>query len=147
MIQDRPDVATRCLSIHAAEHGRPGRHRRRFTGVTTVKAGVYDPVLHSGFLAQGVEPAAKAAGSAFEGVKQEEGGTCYTVGDTRFVVPLVQAVQDLHAEVTWPKVQRQANQTRDEQLAAQVKRPALLPGAATPATRQAVSAGRWRINE
>ncbi|GAB3697681.1 hypothetical protein GCM10027592_22050 [Spirosoma flavus] len=58
-----------------------------------------DKVRHSGFIAQDVESAAKAVGYDFEGVKQEENGKYYTVGYTLFVVPLVQAVKELNAEV------------------------------------------------
>lgn len=57
-----------------------------------------DKTLHSGFLAQDVEQAAKEVGYDFEGVRQEEGGKYYTLGYTLFVMPLVQAVKDLNAE-------------------------------------------------
>lgn len=107
-----------------------------------VKAGVQDPVLHSGFLAQEVEAAAKAAGYNFEGVKQEEGGKYYTVGYTLFVVPLVQAVKDLHAEVIGLKARLDASQTSYQQLAEQVRRLEVLLEAGKPAARQPVSATR-----
>lgn len=58
-----------------------------------------DRVIHSGFLAQDVEAAAKAVGYDFEGVRQEEGGKYYTLGYTSFVIPLVQAVKELSTEI------------------------------------------------
>ncbi len=57
-----------------------------------------DRTIHSGFLAQDVEKAAKEVGYNFEGVRQEENGKYYTLGYTLFVMPLVQAVKDLDSE-------------------------------------------------
>ena len=73
-----------------------------------------DKVLHSGFLAQDVEVAAKAAGYNFEGVRREEGGKYYTVGYTLFVVPLVQAVKDLNAEVNQLKAELAASKEKEK---------------------------------
>ncbi|GAB4048006.1 tail fiber domain-containing protein [Spirosoma litoris] len=81
-----------------------------------------DTVLHSGFLAQDVEAAAKEVGYDFEGVRQEEGGRYYTLGYTLFVMPLVQAVKDLNAEVEKLKDKVLANEMAYKQLADQVKR-------------------------
>ena len=82
---------------------------------------VDDKIVHSGFLAQDVEAAARAVGYDFEGVRQEEGGKYYTVGYTLFVMPLVQAVKDLNAEVETLKAKVQASENAYSQLAAQVK--------------------------
>lgn len=64
-----------------------------------------DFTLHSGFIAQDVEAAAKAVGYNFEGVRQEENGKYYTVGYTLFVMPLVQAVKELSADVEQLKLE------------------------------------------
>ncbi|GAB3955449.1 hypothetical protein GCM10028805_43080 [Spirosoma harenae] len=80
-----------------------------------------DKILHSGFLAQDVEAAAKESGYNFDGVRKEEGGKYYTLGYTLFVVPLVQAVKDLNAEVEQLKEKVQAGETAYNQLATQVK--------------------------
>ncbi|WP_461115400.1 tail fiber domain-containing protein [Spirosoma jeollabukense] len=87
-----------------------------------------DKVLHSGFLAQDVEAAAQAVGYDFEGVRREEGGKYYTVGYTLFVIPLVQAVKDLNAEVNQLKAElaavkekEQANQARLDKLEALIQ--------------------------
>jgi hypothetical protein len=73
-----------------------------------------DKVLHSGFLAQDVEVAAKAVGYDFEGVVQQEGGKYYTLGYTLFVIPLVQAVKDLDAEVNQLKAELAAMKEKDK---------------------------------
>lgn len=87
-----------------------------------------DKALHSGFLAQDVEEAAKAVGYNFEGVRQEEGGKYYTVSYTLFVMPLVQAVKDLNAEVNQLKAElaevkekEQTNQARLDKLEALIQ--------------------------
>ena len=80
-----------------------------------------DKNVHSGFLAQDVEKAAKEVGYDFEGVRQEEGGKYYTIGYTLFVMPLVQAVKELNDEVNFLKAELQESKTAHEQLAAQVK--------------------------
>ena len=80
---------------------------------------IEDKVLHSGFLAQDVEAAAKMAGYNFEGVRQEEGGKYYTVGYTLFVIPLVQAVKDLHKEVN--ELKETINQLKSEVAALKEK--------------------------
>uniref|UniRef100_UPI003B3AD17F tail fiber domain-containing protein n=1 Tax=Spirosoma sp. TaxID=1899569 RepID=UPI003B3AD17F len=81
-----------------------------------------DPTLHSGFIAQEVEQAAKAAGYDFEGVRREEDGKYYTLGYTLFVVPLVQSVKELNAEVEELKAKLQESTTAYNQLSDQVKR-------------------------
>lgn len=86
--------------------------------LTTIRE---DTIRHSGFLAQDVEAAAKTVGYEFEGVRREEGGKYYTVGYSLFVVPLVQAVKDLNAEVKQLKAKVQADEMAYAQLAAQVK--------------------------
>lgn len=80
-----------------------------------------DKILHSGFLAQDVEAAAKSLGYEFEGVRQEEGGKYYTLGYTIFVMPLVQAVKDLSNEVESLKAKLQESTVSYTQLADQVK--------------------------
>ena len=80
-----------------------------------------DTIVHSGFLAQDVEAAAKAVDYNFEGVRREEGGKYYTLGYTLFVIPLVQAVKDLNAEIKALKTKIQAGETAYTQLADQVK--------------------------
>ena len=80
-----------------------------------------DSTLHSGFLAQDVEAAAKEVGYNFEGVRQEEGGKYYTLGYTLFVVPLVQAVKDLNTEVEKLKVKVQENESAYQELLSQIK--------------------------
>ncbi|GAB3897261.1 tail fiber domain-containing protein [Spirosoma agri] len=80
-----------------------------------------DRTLHSGFLAQDVEKAAKEVGYNFEGVRQEEGGRYYTLGYTLFVIPLVQAVKELNTEIETLKAKVQANETAYALLADQVK--------------------------
>ncbi len=72
-----------------------------------------DSTIHSGFIAQDVEAAAKAVGYDFEGVRREENGKYYTVGYTLFVMPLVQAVKELSVEVDRLKLELQ---TRDKQF-------------------------------
>ena len=80
-----------------------------------------DKVLHSGFLAQDVEVAAKEVGYDFEGVHREEGGKYYTLGYTLFVIPLVQAVKDLNAEIQRLNEKMNEGEKAYNQLAAQVK--------------------------
>ncbi|UHG91720.1 tail fiber domain-containing protein [Spirosoma oryzicola] len=80
-----------------------------------------DTILHSGFLAQDVEIVAKEIGYNFEGVRQEEGGKYYTLGYSTFVVPLVQAVKDLHSEVEQLKAQLEESKTAYKQLSVQVQ--------------------------
>ncbi|GAB3793528.1 hypothetical protein GCM10028819_05340 [Spirosoma humi] len=80
-----------------------------------------DTILHSGFLAQEVESAAKAVDYNFEGVRQEEGGKYYTLGYTLFVIPLVQAVKDLNLEVESLKVKLQENTNDYKKLASQIE--------------------------
>ena len=81
-----------------------------------------DKTRHSGFLAQDVEAAAKAVGYDFEGVRLEENGKYYTIGYTTFVVPLVQAVKDLNAEVEALKVQLQDSNNAYKKMAAQIEK-------------------------
>ncbi|MBD2757181.1 tail fiber domain-containing protein [Spirosoma validum] len=90
-----------------------------------------DKTLHSGFLAQDVEAAAQAVGYNFEGVRQEEGGKYYTLGYTLFVMPLVQAVKELNAEVNQLKVElaaakqiEKATQARLDKIEALLQNPA-----------------------
>ncbi|WP_461103391.1 tail fiber domain-containing protein [Spirosoma koreense] len=80
-----------------------------------------DTVLHSGFLAQDVEKAAKAVGYNFEGVRQEDNGKYYTLGYTLFVIPLVQAVKDLNTEVELLKARLKERDEIQAQLIDQVK--------------------------
>ncbi len=80
-----------------------------------------DKNIHSGFLAQDVEKAAKEVGYDFEGVRQEEGGKYYTIGYTLFVMPLVQAVKELNVEISSLKAELQESKTAHKQLAAQVQ--------------------------
>jgi hypothetical protein len=80
-----------------------------------------DRTVHSGFLAQDVELAAKEVGYDFGGVRQEEGGKYYTLGYTLFVIPLVQAVKDLNEEVESLKARLQKSETVYNQLADQVR--------------------------
>ena len=87
-----------------------------------------DTVLHSGFLAQDVAAAAAAVGYNFEGVQQQEGGKYYTLGYTLFVIPLVQSVKDLNAEIDALKARLQANTAAYDQLSAQVKQLQALAG-------------------
>lgn len=58
-----------------------------------------DEVMHSGFIAQEVEKAARDVNYDFEGIQKEENGRYYTLGYTLFVVPLVQAVKELSSEL------------------------------------------------
>ncbi len=80
-----------------------------------------DITLHSGFIAQDVEAAAKAVGYSFEGVRQEENGKYYTVGYTLFVVPLVQAVKELSTEVEQLKAELNKRDKYLNELKAQVE--------------------------
>lgn len=80
-----------------------------------------DKTLHSGFLAQDVETAAKETGYDFEGVRREEGGKYYTIGYTLFVMPLVQSVKELNIEILHLKAELKASKTEHEQLATQIK--------------------------
>ena len=95
-----------------------------------------DKTLHSGFLAQDVETAAKEVGYDFEGVRQQEGGKYYTLGYTLFVIPLVQAVKDLNSEVEGLKAALQETTANYSQLSDQVKQLQGLLGL----TKSAVSA-------
>ncbi len=81
-----------------------------------------DSTLHSGFIAQAVEKAAKEVGYNFEGVRQEEGGKYYTLGYTLFVVPLVQAVKDLNSEIEKLKAKIQENESAYHELLSQIKK-------------------------
>ena len=74
-----------------------------------------DNIRYSGFLAQEVEAAAKLIGYEFSGVDapQNENGV-YGIRYSEFVVPLVQAVKELHAKV---KAQEAELATNDEVIA------------------------------
>ena len=80
-----------------------------------------DRTLHSGFLAQDVEEAAKEVGYNFEGVRKEEGGKYYTIGYTLFVMPLVQAVKELNIELKDLRTELEESKIAHERLVAQVK--------------------------
>ncbi|MBD2702740.1 tail fiber domain-containing protein [Spirosoma sp. BT702] len=102
-----------------------------------------DRSLHTGFLAQDVETAAKSVGYDFEGIHTEKGGTAaeggkyYTLGYSLFVVPLVQAVKDLNSEVETLKAKLQKQESDYNQLAAQVKQMQALLGVKTESTSKA----------
>lgn len=70
-----------------------------------------DEIRYSGFLAQEVEEAAKLIGYEFSGVDtpQNENGV-YGLRYAEFVVPLVQAVKELHARVKAQEVQLAGNE-------------------------------------
>ncbi|MFD2571268.1 tail fiber domain-containing protein [Spirosoma soli] len=97
-----------------------------------------DKIVHSGFIAQDVAKAAKEVGYDFEGVRQEE-GKYYTIGYTLFVMPLVQAVKDLNAEIKELKDQLQQNISVQKKLAAQVEQMQLLLGVSEVGTSHKVS--------
>lgn len=81
---------------------------------------IADKVLHSGFLAQDVEAAAQSVGYDFEGVRREEGGKYYTLGYTLFVMPLVQAVKELNAEINQLKAELMASKENEKAIAARL---------------------------
>lgn len=97
-----------------------------------------DKIVHSGFLAQDVAKAAKEAGYDFEGVRQEE-GKYYTIGYTLFVMPLVQAVKDLNAEIKELRAQLQENVSAQKKLTAQVEQMQQLLGVSKKSTPTSVS--------
>ncbi|UFH52619.1 tail fiber domain-containing protein [Spirosoma sp. KNUC1025] len=92
-----------------------------------------DSILHSGFIAQDVEAAAKAVGYDFEGVRKQEGADYYTLGYTLFVIPLVQSVKDLHTEIEDLKARLKESNEAYSQLSAQVKQLQGLMGMANSA--------------
>jgi predicted RNase H-like nuclease (RuvC/YqgF family) len=57
-------------------------------------------VIHTGFIAQEVEKAAKETGFAFDGVNVPENeDQNYSVAYSQFVVPLVKAVQEQQRQI------------------------------------------------
>jgi len=91
------------------------------TGALPPGFGPPDPraPLRSGFLAQDVEAAARALGYAFDGVHAPANARDYYGLDyAQFVVPLVQAVQELSQEVDALKYQNAALQARAERAEA-----------------------------
>jgi chaperonin cofactor prefoldin len=80
-----------------------------------------DEIVHSGFIAQDVEKAAKETNYNFEGVRKEENGKYYTLGYTLFVVPLVQAVKELSLELEETKDRLNSSEKALSSLSAEVE--------------------------
>jgi predicted transcriptional regulator len=79
-------------------------------------------VLHTGFIAQEVEQAAKDINFKFDGVHHPENDNdTYSIAYAEFVVPLVKAVQELNEENKKLKEQNTSMQKRLDEIQAQIE--------------------------
>lgn len=91
----------------------------RLSGMESAAVEVPDPARYTGFVAQEVEAAAKGLGYSFSAVDKPQNDTgLYGLRYAEFTVPLVKAVQELHAEMQALKAENALLKERLDKLEA-----------------------------